>query len=378
MKTPPTPTRNSKRAAIEEILRSVDVAVGGSRPWDIQVRDERFFDRVLRDGVLGLGESYMDEWWHVDRLDELFQHLAAIDKSKVPIPLSMKWLYLKDRVVNRQRRSRAHRIADAHYNLGNDLFRAMLDARMTYSCAYWKDAATLDAAQEAKLDLICRKLDLLPGQTVLDIGCGWGSFVKYAAEKYDVCALGITVSKEQAALARELCAGLPIEIRVQDYRELTGTFDHVISIGMFEHVGRRNYRTFFDVVHDRLKDNGLFLLHTIGSNDTQRALDSFTEKYIFPDGSTPGIGDIGAASERLFVAEDWQNLGADYDPTLLAWFDNFDAAWPQLQPKYGDRFYRMWKFFLVSTAGSFRARRNNVWQIVFSKRGVPGGYHAPR
>jgi cyclopropane-fatty-acyl-phospholipid synthase len=359
---------------IEHILSIVDVRTDGARPWDIHVHDERFFARVLRDGVLGLGESYMDGWWDAERIDELFARIVTLDPSRVPIPLGVKWQYLTDRVFNRQRKSKAFRIADRHYNLGNDLFKAMLDRRMTYSCAYWQDAVTLDDAQEAKLALICRKLDLEPGQTVLDIGCGWGSFLKYAAEKHDVRGVGITVASEQVQLGRELCAGLPIELRVQDYRDVTDTFDRVVSVGMLEHVGPRNYRTFFEVVNRCLSDNGLFLLHTIGSHGRSQHVDAWTAKYIFPDHTLPAIREIGRAIERLFVMEDWHNFGAYYDQTLLAWFANFDAAWPRLRPAYGDAFYRMWKYYLQSCAGSFRARRNNVWQIVLAKRGVRGGY----
>jgi len=363
---------------LQDILATVDVRVGGARSWDITVHDERFFGRVLRDGAVGLGESYMEGWWDAERLDELFLRIARIDRQAIPVPWSLKWLYLKERLFNRQRATRAYHIAQHHYNLGNDLFQAMLDRRMTYSCGYWRDARTLDEAQEAKLELICRKLDLKPGQTILDIGCGWGSFMKYAAEKYHVAAVGITVASEQVALGRELCAGLPIEFRVQDYRALTGTFDHIVSVGMFEHVGPTNYRTYFDVVRRCLKDDGLFLLHTIGSQGKAQTVDGWTEKYIFPDGTPPAIRDIGHAIEHRFVMEDWHNFGADYDPTLMAWFANFERGWERLRPQYGDTFYRMWKYFLLSFAGSFRARRNNVWQIVFSKTGVPGGYTAIR
>ena len=366
------------REAAAAILGTVDVQVDGPRPWDIRVRDERFFRRALSQGALGLGESYMDGWWEVERLDQLFERLARLEARRIPIPASLKWLLLTDRVINRQSRARAHRIGEHHYDLGNDLFEAMLDRHMAYSCGYWQDARTLDEAQEAKLDLVCRKLRLEPGQRVLDIGCGWGSFVRFAAERYGVTALGINNSAEQAALGQQRCAGLPVEIRQQDYREVGGTFDHVVSIGMFEHVGPRNYRSFFEVARRCLKPDGLLLLHTIGSHAAGRTVDAWTEKYIFPDGAQPAIGQVAAAIEGLFVMEDWHNFGADYDPTLMAWFANFDAAWGRLQPKYGDRFYRMWTYFLLSCAGSFRARRNNLWQVVLSPGGVAGGYRSVR
>jgi cyclopropane-fatty-acyl-phospholipid synthase len=366
------------RATAAAILETVDVRVDGERPWDIRVRDERFFRRALTEGALGLGESYMEGWWEAERVDELFVRLARLDPGRIPIPWSLKWLLLQDRVVNRQRRSRAHRIGEHHYDLGNDLFRAMLDDRMAYSCGYWKEATTLADAQEAKLDLVCRKLGLRAGQAVLDIGCGWGSFVRFAAERYGVTAVGVNNSAEQTALGRELSAGLPVEIRQQDYRDVTGVFDHVVSIGMFEHVGPRNYRDYFAVARRCLKEEGLFLLHTIGSHAAGKTVDAWTEKYIFPDGAQPSIGQIASAIEGLFVMEDWHNIGADYDPTLMAWFANFDAAWEELRTRYDEVFYRMWKYFLLSCAGSFRARRNNVWQIVLSPRGVPGSYRGVR
>ena len=366
------------RATVAAILETVDVQVDGARPWDIHVHDERFFRRALTEGALGLGESYMQGWWDAESVDQLFARLARLDPRRIPIPWSLKWLLLQDRIVNRQRRARAHRIGEHHYDLGNDLFRAMLDPRMAYSCGYWKDACTLAEAQEAKLDLVCRKLGLRAGQRVLDIGCGWGSFVRFAAERYGVTAVGVNNSAEQTALGRELCAGLPVEIRQQDYRDVTGTFDHVVSIGMFEHVGPRNYRAYFEVARRCLKEDGLLLLHTIGSHAAGRTVDAWTEKYIFPDGAQPSIGQIASGIEGRFVMEDWHNIGADYDPTLMAWFANFDAAWGTLCDRYDEVFHRMWKYFLLSCAGSFRARRNNVWQVVLSPRGVPGGYRGVR
>jgi cyclopropane-fatty-acyl-phospholipid synthase len=254
----------------------------------------------------------------------------------------------------------------------------MLDTRMVYSCGYWREARTLEAAQEAKLDLICRKLGLKEGDRLLDIGCGWGGLAKFAAERYGATVVGLTVSKEQAALARERCKGLPIEIRVQDYRTLSERFDHIASVGMFEHVGVKNYRTYFEVARRCLKEEGLFLLHTIGGNRSVRSVEPWIGKYIFPGGMLPSVAQIGAGIERLFVMEDWHNFGSYYDTTLLAWWHNFDAAWPALRAKYGERFYRMWKYYLLICAGTFRARHSELWQIVLSPHGVPGGYISVR
>jgi cyclopropane-fatty-acyl-phospholipid synthase len=377
----PSPSRTAeprRRAILGELLDRVDVRLDGSRPWDIQVHDERLHRRVLAEGSLGLGEAYMDGWWDVELLDELFARLSRLTDEERPLPWSTRLLVLKDRLINRQSLTGAREVAERHYNLGNDLFEAMLDRRMTYSCAYWEGAESLGAAQEAKLELICRKLDLRPGQRILDIGCGWGSFVGYAAERHGVEAVGVTISTEQAKLARRRCRDLPVEIRTQDYRELNEPFDHVVSVGMFEHVGARNYRTFFEVARRCLRDDGLLLLHSIGSTGREGPTDPWTERYIFPNGSLPTVGQLGAAIEGLFMVEDWHTFGADYDRTAMAWFENFDAAWDRLRPAYGDRFYRMWTYYLRSSAGAFRARRSNLWQIVLARRGVPGGYRPER
>lgn len=392
----------SARAFVTELLQKADVTIGGNRPQDITVHDERLFNRVIRYGTLGLGEAYMDGWWDANALDAFIHKVMAahLDKA-IRINVASAITLAKAFIFNLQSSKRAFKVGEAHYDLGNDLYKAMLDTRMVYTCGYWRDASTLDEAQEAKLDLVCRKIGLgkgLPGQgnRILDIGCGWGSFAKYAAEKYAVSVVGITVSKEQAAFAKEHCKGLPVEIRVQDYRDVNPStvlgageqFDHIISLGMFEHVGVKNYQTYFDVAHRCLKENGLFLLHTIGYQRSQLTSDPWIEKYIFPGGVLPSLAQIGKAIEGLFIVEDLHNFGADYDKTLMAWFQNFDAAWSALRKKYavpfeasakkGNRFYRMWKYYLLSCAGSFRAREIQLWQIILSKSGVPGGYQSVR
>jgi len=250
----------------------------------------------------------------------------------------------------------------------------MLDKRLTYTCAYWDNAETLDEAQEAKLDLVARKINLKEGMKVLDIGCGWGSFAKYAAEKYGAEVVGITVSKEQVKLARELCKGLPVEIRLQDYRDVDGKFDHIVSLGMIEHVGQKNYRTFMNIVHRCLKDEGLFLLHTIGNNKSVKKCDPWIEKYIFPNGMLPSIKQLAKSFEGLFVVENWHNYGTHYDKTLMAWFKNFTGNLDKIKHIYDNRFYRMWKYYLLSCAGSFRARKIQLWQIVLSKKGLKDGW----
>ena len=377
----------SARAFVEDLLRKADVRIGGDRPQDITVHDERLFDRVIRHGTLGLGEAYMDGWWDANELDTFIETVlrARLDKA-FELNFASVIAIAKAFILNMQSSARARKVGEVHYDLGNDLYEAMLDKRMVYTCGYWKDARTLDEAQEAKLDLACRKIGLKKGDRVLDIGCGWGSFAKYAAERYGAEVVGVTISKEQAALARERCKGLPampdgrprVEIRVQDYRDVNETFDHIVSLGMFEHVGTKNYRTYFEVARRCLKDGGLFLLHTIGDNVSRLTSDPWINTYIFPGGVIPSVAQIGKASEGLFVMEDWHNFGPYYDTTLMAWFKNFDAAWPKLRETYGDRFYRMWKYYLLTCAGAFRARETHLWQIVLSPNGVPGGYTSVR
>ena len=364
---------------IKEMLSSAGIKVDGNNPWDISVHNTRFYDRVLAQRSLGLGESYMDGWWDCEKLDEFFYRiLRSQTDTKVKVSMSLLIEALTARIINLQSKGRAFQIGEKHYDLGNELFINMLDRRMVYSCAYWKDAQTLDDAQESKLDLICRKLRLQPGMRILDIGCGWNSFAKYAAEKYQVEVVGITVSKEQVDLGKTLCAGLPIEIRLQDYRDVDEKFDHIVSVGMIEHVGYKNYRTYMDVVNRCLKDDGLFLLHTIGGNTSVTSVDPWMNKYIFPNGMLPSIKQLGSAIEGLFVMEDWHNFSADYDKTLMAWHRNLVQNWDKIKQNYNERFHRMWEYYLLSCAGSFRARRIQLWQIVLSKNGVIGGYQSIR
>ena len=371
---------NKAKDFVSGVLAEIDVRVGGDRPWDLLVHNDEFYGRVMAEAALGLGESYMDEWWDCEQLDELlFRVIRADLKQHVRLNWTMIWLLLGEKLLNRQRKGRrAEEVGRKHYDTGNDLFRVMLDDRMTYSCGYWEGADNLDQAQENKLDLVCRKIGLEQGMRVLDIGCGWGSFAKFAAERYGANVVGINNSKEQLALGRELCQGLPVELRFQDYRDVEGTFDRVVSIGMFEHVGPTNHRAFMKVVHHGLVDDGLCLLHTIGAKLPNKKPDAWSDKYIFPGGVLPTISQISASMEGLLMVEDWHNMAINYEKTLLAWYANFNEGWPSLRDEYGDRFYRMWRYYLLSTAGSFRARSNQVWQIVMAKEGILGGYKAIR
>jgi cyclopropane-fatty-acyl-phospholipid synthase len=361
------------------LLAPAGIEIDGNHPWDIQVRNNHFFERLFAEGTLGAGEAYVEGWWECAQLDEL---IARVMKLEVEKRIKPNWKLIRDiwlaKFINFQSRSRAWRNGQRHYDLGNDLFSIMLGKSMTYTCGYWKNAQTLDEAQQQKLDLVCRKINLQPGMHVLDIGCGWGSFAKYAAENYDVQVTGITISPQQVELGSQLCKGLPVHLKLMDYRDLKGTYDRIVSLGMFEHVGYKNHRKFMQISHRCLKDNGLFLLHTIGTNESWSHTDPWINKYIFPGSLIPSVAQIGKAIEGLFTMEDWHNFGKDYVRTLRAWYDNFNKGWNKLLPKYDETFYRLWKYYLLVCAGTFKAGKNHLWQIVLSKGGVPGGYVSVR
>jgi cyclopropane-fatty-acyl-phospholipid synthase len=364
---------------VKGILDLAGVTINGEHPWDIEVRDPRFFRRAIIEGELGVGEAYMDGWWDAPQLDEFISRML---KARLDEKIRNAWSFALQsvlaRAVNLQSIGRAFIIGERHYDLGNELFVRMLDRRMNYSCAYWDGANTLDEAQDRKLDLICRKLHLQPGMHVLDIGCGWGAFGRYAAERHGATVVGITVSKQQVELGKKLCEGLPVEFRLMDYRAVDDTFDRIVSVGMIEHVGYKNYRKYFEIANKCLANDGLFLLHTIGGNRSVTSINRWTHKYIFPNGMLPSVTQLGKAIEGLFVMEDWHSFGQYYDKTLMAWYQNVTSNWKGLADRYDDRFYRMWKYYLLSSAGAFRARRNQVWQIVLSKQGIPGGYQSVR
>jgi len=359
------------------MLNRAGITVNGPHPFDIQVKHPDFFKRVLQEGSLGLGESFMDGWWECERLDIFFNNVirAGLEKQ-LPHHLKDTLRIAAARLVNLQSKKRAWIVGKEHYDLGNDLFSRMLDEHMQYSCGYWKDATTLSEAQNAKLKMICDKLHMQPGMTLLDIGCGWGGLAAYAARNYGVSVHGVTISAEQQKMAQQRCTGLDVTILLQDYRDLDMQFDRIASVGMFEHVGPKNYATYFEVADRNLKPDGIFLLHSIGSNKTDNNVDPWIDKYIFPNGCLPSIRQIADASESHFVMEDWHNFGADYDKTLMAWHERFLACWPEIADNYSERFKRMFSYYLNACAGAFRARDIQLWQVVFS-RGVENGLRVP-
>lgn len=363
---------DDRRAAetMRELLQRAGVTVGGGEPWDIQIHDERVYARALRDGTLGVGESYVEGWWDCQAIDQMFERIT---RAQLDVVLSESWVLLanavKARVLNLQAR-RAFEVGQRHYDIGNDLYRAMLGPRMVYTCAYWKNADNLDAAQEAKLDLVCRKIGARPGMRILDLGCGWGGFAAYAAEAYGATVVGYTVSREQWAWGQERHAKLPVEIRLDDYRKATGRYDAVVSIGLMEHVGPKNHRAYMELAARCLTPGGVILIHTIGGQEPRAQIDPWYHKYIFPNAVIPTLGQLTAAMDEILVTEDVHNIGPDYDRTLMAWWENFERAWPALRERYGEPFYRMWKFYLMTSAAQFRARALNLFQIAATTLGT--------
>lgn len=373
--------RDAAVDAITALLAEAGIEVGGDRPWDMRMHHPQAAERILARGSLGLGESYMEGWWDCDRVDQFIARvlMARLDEKVGTAALMVHGL--RARLFNLQNLRRTWQVGEVHYDLGNDFFEAMLDSSMAYTCGYWARADNLADAQRAKLDLVCRKLGLEPGMRLLDIGCGWGSLMRYAAEHYGVECVGLTISREQAEFGQARCSGLPVSFRLQDYRQFnrggSERFDRIASVGMFEHVGAKNHVAFFEMARRSLKEEGLFLLHTIGKNVRRTPTDPWIDRYIFPNGDLPALGQIADAAEDCFIVEDVHNFGADYDRTLMAWHARFEAAWPQFAERHGQRFYRMWRYYLLACAGTFRARSNQLWQIVLSPSGVSGGYRRP-
>lgn len=363
------------RALAEELLASADIQINGTRPWDIKLYNEKLFERVFKYYSLGLGEAYVEHWWDCEQIDEFFFRIlsANIDqqilnnKRFLPALMWLKLRSLNSFLFNQQREAKSLEVGRKHYDIGNDLYRYMLDKNLNYTCGYWQDSNNLDDAQIAKMELICQKLHLKPGMRLLDIGCGFGTFAKYAAQHYGIQAVGITISKQQQLLGVEICKGFPVEIRFLDYRNINESFDRIVSLGMFEHVGYKNYSTYMSKAAQCLDKDGIFLLHTIGSNVSSTEIDPWINRYIFPNSLLPSIAQIGKAIEPYFVMEDWHNFGPDYTKTLRAWHDNFTANLSKLDKKYDEKFQRMWSYYLLSSAGGFKAKTNQLWQIALTK-----------
>lgn len=364
---------------IQRLLALAGIQINGPNPWDIQIHNNKFYQRFMSKGSLGLGESYMDGWWDVDQLDQFFYRILNKNlDNKIKITFDRVLMYSRSMIFNMQSRNRSKKVIREHYDLDNDLYMSFLDPYNQYTCGYFKDTESLNEAQEKKLDLICKKLQITSEDRVLDIGCGWGGFAKFAAERYGCHVTGITISDRQLEYAKEYCKGLPIQIVKKDYRDLSETFNKILICGMIEHVGYKNYKTIMKVVDKCLDQSGLFLLHTIGRNTSSKSSDPWISRYIFPNSMLPSTKQISKAAEGHFIIEDLHNFGIYYVKTLQAWMENFDRNWDKIKSRYDERFYRMWKYYFLSCAGAFEARSIQLWQFVLSTSGVKGGYHSVR
>ena len=367
------------KGIVQQLLLHAGVEINGRAPWDIKVHNPGFYERIIKEGTLGLGESFIDKWWDCEAVDQLFDRMLRAElHEKVRMPFFQKASILLGRLLNMQTPQKSRRVVDEHYDSGSDIILSFLDRYKQYSCGYFKGTSDLDRAQEQKLDLICKKLMLSANDRVLDIGCGYGGFARFAAERYGCEVTGISPSKEQLQYAEEFCKKLPVRIVQSDYRDFSGSFTKVLSVGMIEHVGHKNYRRLMEMVAACLEGDGLFLLQTIGGNTSTATGDPWLMKYIFPNSMLPSARQITEAVEGLFVLEDLHNFGEYYDHTLMAWFKNFSENWSSFEERYDDRVYRIWTYYLRHFAGTFRARMNQLWQFVFSRKGIPGGYPSIR
>lgn len=355
--------------------------VGSDLPLHLIIHDSNTYDRVVAFGTLGFCEAYMDGWWdekhnNLVELIGLFHRSSVYAKaaSNVTIPLAIK--VVKQRLktlpllIQNSRKNVQH-----HYDLGNDFYQRFLDPTMTYSCGYRiHETDSLEQMQLQKYELICRKLALHPGESLVDIGCGWGGMLIYAAERYGISGTGITLSVEQAKLAQERVEqkGLSdrIKIVIADYRELTGQYDKFVSIGMFEHVGKGNFATFMQKAFKLLTPDGVGLLHTIATQSDERN-GVWVDKYIFPGGYAPQLHEL---TKELWAAKlslaHCENLKPHYAETMKRWADNLmnhQAEIASLDQIYDDRFLRMWYLYLQSFEASFRYGGLHIYQLLFYK-----------
>lgn len=370
----------SLKKSFKHLLSLADIKINGNKDWDIVVRNPALYRKVLTKGSLGLGESYMDGDWDCKKLDEFFYKVLRAKLNEKMVRFNFVLASIKARIVNLQSKSGSNKVAKEHYDLSPELYMSFLDPYNQYTCGYWKNTNNLNKAQEQKLDLICKKLKLKKGDRVLDIGCGWGGFAKFAAKNYGCHVTGISISDAQVNYAKKFCKGYNAEIKKMDYRDINERFDKVLICGMIEHVGYKNYRKIMKVVYNCLNPGGLFLLHTIARDTSVKSSADllWLSKYIFPNSMLPSAKQITSAAEGYFTLQDWQNFAPYYDKTLMAWHANFVKNWDKIKKDFDERFYRMWNYYLLSCAGAFRAGNMNLWQIVFSKGALKDVYEGAR
>jgi cyclopropane-fatty-acyl-phospholipid synthase len=357
------------KSRVLELFSSADIVVNGQRPWDPVVHDERFYSRVWHAGSVGLGDSYLDGWWDCQDLGGFFCRVLQNGLSSHSWPFWRRQsAVVASLFLNSHSPRRSRLVGERHYDLGNRLYELMLDSRLVYTSAYWHNNSTLDEAQEQKLRIVCEALGLRPGMRLLDIGCGWGSLAKFAAQEFGAVVVGVTISAEQCRFARASCAGLPVTILLRDYRNASGKYDRITSLGMFEHVGQKNYKLFFSLAHDLLKPSGLFYLSTIGSFESNHYDDPWLLKHIFPNSHIPSCQQLFQPMTAFFSTRTFEDWSEDYGKTVLAWLSNFERNWQQLRQDYDLRFQRMWRYYLLAAAATFQTGRSSCWQLLLTPK----------
>ena len=362
-----------------KIINLARAATVDIEPLSVQPISDEVLAIGKRGGLFGLGEAYVDGKFESQDLEGLLLAFAESPHAKRASWTGAMWrLFLEGALKNTQVGARAFEVARHHYDLGNDLFRVMLDPSMSYTSGLFEgETTTLAAAQEAKLRRLCQKLRLAPGMRVLDIGCGWGNFALFAASHYGVEVTGLTVSEEQLRYIEGVKGQLPIDILLCDYNKFNPgkPFDRIVSIEMIEAVGKKNLNGYFASVSRSLKPGGRFALQAICGDTfnrySQPALNQFIlwlMKNIFPNGYIPNLEELIRPARGEFVLESLSELPGSYERTLRAWNDNFNAGFSDLAAKYSPRFKRMWNFYLLGCAAMFVSRLVQVHHLVFIKR----------
>ncbi len=359
-------------------LEPAGIRFNESGELNIQVNNAQFYRRAALLGSLGFGESYADGQWECDHLDKVIARILLYSVNRSG--LAHIGIQLRSMLFNRQSVLRSKRVARQHYDVDTTIFELMLDPYLQYTCGYFANTDNLDQAQIDKMAMIIQKLCLKPGDSLLDIGCGWGGFARFAAENFGIKVSGLSISQSQLAYARTLCKGFDCEFKYGDYRHLheiyPQKFNAISIIGVTEHIGYKNFKNLYKVMRSRLQEGGLALQHSITRMKSTVHVEPFIDRYIFPGGMVPSVEQLAHSMAGEFVLEDVHNFGADYDQTLMAWDQNMKLAQAKIEamPGFGQRFYRIWSYYLQSCAALFRVRQAQVMQYVLSPQGVPGGY----
>jgi cyclopropane-fatty-acyl-phospholipid synthase len=366
----------SEKETVETFLNECEIQIDGANQGDIIVKDDRFYSMCINYGELGFGESYMYGYWDSKNLYEtLYNGIKNCHKVSYMNLNSIAFnRYFNNMFYNNQTIDKASADVQAHYNKGNDLYERMLDkTNMQYTCGFFQDTNDLETAQIQKLNIIAQKLNLKPGEKLLDIGCGWGNLINFMTTNYGVKGIGITISSEQLKFCKEKYKdNKNAEFLLIDYRNIPDDmkFDKIVSVGMFEHVGKKNFEEYFDIVYKHLNDDGLALIHTMGQQSKMinaTAHSEWIDKYIFPGGEIPDWEDLSKIISKRFFIHDWHNFGKYYARTFEAWYNNINKRWNEI-PNYNEEFRRMWNFYLVSFIVNFDLCRLLLFQILISKK----------